>query len=80
MAVWAIETTDHEEVKATEEMKAKEKKRKKTKEKEKKRKSRKERKIMRNYADALRPRQLPIAKPNTNMAGLGNNLVQVYRT
>jgi hypothetical protein len=64
---WVMETTDREEIIATEEMKAKEKKRKKRKEKENKRKSRKERKRMRNYVDALRPRQLPIAKPNTKI-------------
>jgi hypothetical protein len=66
MAVWVIETTDREEVKARGD-ENKRKKEEKKREKENKRKSRKERKIMRNYADALRPRQSPIAKPNTKI-------------
>ena len=60
--VWTMETTDLEEVIATEEMKAKEekKKRKKRERKQKKEQKGKERKGMRNYADALRPWQSPM--------------------
>ena len=66
MIAWVIETTDREEVKATEEMKAKQKKEEKKKEKGNERKSRKERKGMRNCADAKRTENSPITLKRSN--------------
>jgi hypothetical protein len=60
MTVRITATTNPEEMTATEEMLPE-------KEKERKKKERRERKRMRNYADALRPWQSPIAKPNANI-------------
>ena len=54
-----------EETIVNEELIQAEKKKKKRERERKEKKEQKERKRMRNYADALRPRQLPFAKPNT---------------